>query len=250
MHVDASRVLGLTGLRVTGVVVGDDDALDLEIERVGAAVGCPHCGGTKLVIKERPVVGRGDLPLAGRVARLWWRKRRWACRDCGRTHTEQHPALPGRQRVSARFRPRLAGRAAGGARGAARILPRYSERPARAGLSHFPGAGVPHAYERVRAPCRNWRGDAEAHERSCRTTAPPWPRSEHLGEVCGGARYRASSPAWKNPRTSATASSSGMPAGWNVAPHSTTQAPSPSSRTASVATRSSSGRGPSSIRKV
>jgi transposase len=111
---EPSRLLGLAGLRVTRVLVTECDALDLEVESVGRAGRCPHCGGEDLVVKERPVVGVRDLPLAGRVARLLWRKRRWRCRGCGRSHTEQHPALPARQRVSGRFRQRLAARAAGG----------------------------------------------------------------------------------------------------------------------------------------
>ena len=93
---EVSRVLGLAGLRVT------------------IAEPCPHCGDEDLVIKERPIVGVRDLALVGRVARTLGRKRRFRCRGCGRTHTEQHPDLPGRQRVSARFRARLAMRAASG----------------------------------------------------------------------------------------------------------------------------------------
>jgi transposase len=111
---EPSRVLGLAGLRVTGVLDVGEDALDLEVESVARAGRCPHYEGEDLVIKERPVVGVRDLPLAGRVARLLWRKRRWRCRGCGRTHTEQHPVLPSRQRVSGRFRERLAARAFGG----------------------------------------------------------------------------------------------------------------------------------------
>ena len=111
---EPSRLLGLAGLRVTRVLVRDDDALDLEVESVARAGRCPHCAGEDLVIKERPVVGVRDLPLAGRAARLRWRKRRYRCRGCERSHTEQHPVLPSRQRVSGRFRERLATRAAGG----------------------------------------------------------------------------------------------------------------------------------------
>lgn len=114
MRDEASRLLGLTGLRVLGVVEGNGDALDLEVESIAQARCCPHCAGEDLVIKERPVVGVRDLPLAGRMAHLRWRKRRWRCRGCGRTHTEQHPALPARQRVSGRFRERLAARASSG----------------------------------------------------------------------------------------------------------------------------------------
>lgn len=84
---EASRLLGLVGLRVLGVVEGDGDALELEVESVAHAEPCPHCEGEDLVIKERPVVRVRDLPLAGRVVRLRWRKRRFSCRRCGRTHT-------------------------------------------------------------------------------------------------------------------------------------------------------------------
>ena len=80
MHGDGSRLLGLAGLRMTGVLEGEDDALDLEVESVEPAGACPHCGGEDLVIKERPVVGVRALALAGRAARLLWRKRRWRCR--------------------------------------------------------------------------------------------------------------------------------------------------------------------------
>jgi transposase len=49
------------------------------------------------------------------VTRLVWRKRRYRCAACGRTFTESHPELPGRQRVTRRFRRRLFERVRGGA---------------------------------------------------------------------------------------------------------------------------------------
>jgi transposase len=55
-----------------------------------------------------------DLPLAGRVTHLVWRKRRYGCAGCGRTFTESHPELPPRQRVTRRFRRRLFERVRGG----------------------------------------------------------------------------------------------------------------------------------------
>jgi transposase len=145
MHDERSRMLGLAGLRIVRVIVRDDDALDLELERVVPAVSCPQCGGQELEIKERPVVGMRDLPLAGRVMRLVWRKRRWRCRDCGRTHTEQHPALPSRQRVTQRFRERRAARASGGGAHAEiareQRISRYQVHRALAGVAVAP-AGV------------------------------------------------------------------------------------------------------------
>jgi transposase len=79
------------------------------------AAGCPHCGGTEVRVKERPLVRVRDLPIAGRLTRLVWRKRRYRCSDCGRTFTETHEQLPARQRVTSRFRSRLGERVAGGA---------------------------------------------------------------------------------------------------------------------------------------
>jgi transposase len=111
---ELTRALGLVGLRVTGVRARDGDALEVEVEGLERAERCPHCDATQLEIKERPIVGVQDLPLAGRRTRLCWRKRRYRCRSCRRTHTERHPGLPSRQRVSARLRARLAARAAVG----------------------------------------------------------------------------------------------------------------------------------------
>ena len=70
---EPSRVLGLAGLRVLGVVEGEGDALDLEVESIAQTGCCPHCADADLVIKERPVVGVRDLPMAGRMAHLRWR---------------------------------------------------------------------------------------------------------------------------------------------------------------------------------
>ena len=56
-----------------------------------------------------------DLPVAGRMTILSWRKRRYRCEGCSRTFTETHPQLPSRQRVTARFRGRLFDRCRGGA---------------------------------------------------------------------------------------------------------------------------------------
>ena len=115
MHDDLTRLVGLEGFEVKRVSeVGDQ--LDLEVELVARAALCPRCGRASLEVKERPRVRVRDLPLAGRRTDLVWRKRRFQCRPCGRTHTEAHPQLPPRQRVTRRFRQRLLERVrAGGA---------------------------------------------------------------------------------------------------------------------------------------
>jgi transposase len=101
-------------LEVKGVIE-HGDRLDLEVELVARAGCCPRCGRGSIEVKERPVVRVRDLPIAGRVTHLVWRKRRYRCGGCGRTFTETHPELPGRQRVTRRFRRRLFERVRGGA---------------------------------------------------------------------------------------------------------------------------------------
>jgi transposase len=114
MQDHATRLVGLDGLVVTEVQ-RTGEQLDLQVELLARAAGCPHCGGTELRVKERPLVRVRDLPIAGRLTRLVWRKRRYRCGDCARTFTETHQQLPARQRVTVRFRERLAERVVGGA---------------------------------------------------------------------------------------------------------------------------------------
>jgi transposase len=114
MQDHVSRLVGLEGLEVKRVIERGDQ-LDLEVELVARAGCCPHCARSSVDVKDRPVVRVRDLPIAGRVAYLVWRKRRYGCQGCGRTFTETHPELPPRQRVTRRFRLRLFGRVRGGA---------------------------------------------------------------------------------------------------------------------------------------
>ncbi|HWE34038.1 MAG TPA: ISL3 family transposase [Solirubrobacteraceae bacterium] len=110
---DVSRLVGIDGLVVTGVVELREQ-LELEVELIDGAGCCRWCGRGSLMVKDRPVVRIRDLPVAGRVTWLLWRKRRYWCEACERTFTETHPGLPSRQRVSARFRAHLFERARGG----------------------------------------------------------------------------------------------------------------------------------------
>jgi transposase len=113
MQDDVSRLVGIDGLVVTAVF---DHGwwLELEVELTARAACCRWCGRGSLTVKDRDVVRVRDLPIAGRITYLLWRKRRYFCEACERTFTETHPELPPRQRVSARFRARLFERCRGG----------------------------------------------------------------------------------------------------------------------------------------
>jgi transposase len=113
MQDHVSRLLGLDGFRVKGLIE-EGERLDLEVELVARSGSCPHCSGEGLEVHERPVVSVRDLPLCGRRANLRWRKRRYRCKACRRTHTESSAEVPARQRHTRRFRARLAERAASG----------------------------------------------------------------------------------------------------------------------------------------
>jgi transposase len=114
MQDDVSRLVGIEGLAVTGVLeVGG--RLEIEVELVARAGCCRWCGRASVAVKDRPVVRVRDLPVVGRPTFLVWRKRRYRCQVCERTFTETHPQLPARQRVTARFRAHLFERCQGGA---------------------------------------------------------------------------------------------------------------------------------------
>ena len=53
MQDHVSRLVGLDGFRVNGVIE-DGDQLDLEVELVARAGSCRHCGWGSIDIKDRP----------------------------------------------------------------------------------------------------------------------------------------------------------------------------------------------------
>jgi transposase len=81
---DVSRLVGIDGLVVTGV---SDHGwwLELEVELTVQAACCRWCGRGSLTVKDRDRVRVRDLPIAGRITYLVWRKRRYRCEAEGVT---------------------------------------------------------------------------------------------------------------------------------------------------------------------
>ncbi|TDC78148.1 transposase family protein, partial [Micromonospora sp. KC606] len=99
---DTTRLLGLDGLVVERVEL---DATGVSVVNLSTgceqARCCPGCGQRAVRVKQRATTRPRDLPVAGRLVRLRWRKRRWYCPTpaCARkSFTEQVGQVPARAR--------------------------------------------------------------------------------------------------------------------------------------------------------
>jgi hypothetical protein len=106
----ASRLLGLDSFEVFAAqVVGGE--WQLTVQSTATVVGCQGCG-MRAELHGRRTVRVRDLPLGGRPAVLWWRKRLWRCREPAcevRTWTEQAAAIRPRVVLTERAGPRRVG---------------------------------------------------------------------------------------------------------------------------------------------
>jgi hypothetical protein len=95
------RLLGLDGLAVVAVEKdGESGPLVHLVTSDERAHNCPGCDTPAVRVKQWTVIRPRDLPVAGRVCRLWWRKRRWYCdlEPCARrTFTESVAQVRGRK---------------------------------------------------------------------------------------------------------------------------------------------------------
>src|SRR5688500_4253397 len=89
MRDHVSRLVGLERFDVKRVLE-ECDRLNLEVELVARAGCWPRCGWASLEVKDRPRARVRDLPIAGRITHLLWRKRRDHRAGCGRGFTESH----------------------------------------------------------------------------------------------------------------------------------------------------------------
>jgi transposase len=101
----ASRLLGLDGFEVLAAeVVGGE--WQVTVQTAASVVGCQGCG-MRAELHGRRTIRVRDLPIGGRPAVLWWRKRVWRCREPAcevRTWTEQAAAIRPRAVLTERAR--------------------------------------------------------------------------------------------------------------------------------------------------
>jgi len=99
---DTMRVrLHLRLVRVLAVIVGIFDELEVEVGSTRSSSTCPFYGFSCRAVHDTRVQRVRDLPVSGRRTTLRWRRRRFACANCGERHLEQHPVFEGR--VTARL---------------------------------------------------------------------------------------------------------------------------------------------------
>ena len=105
---DTTRLLGLDGLVVERVELHPDGSPVVHLStNVEQARCCPQCGIRAARVKGWVLTRPRDLPVAGRITRLRWRKRRWHCDQPGcprKSFTEQVPQVPARTRITVRLR--------------------------------------------------------------------------------------------------------------------------------------------------
>ena len=82
--------LHLSGVHVREVLVDTVDRLEVEVESTRKWSRCPHCGFRCCRVWDRRPKRVRDLEVSGRRTTLVWRRRRFACDNCGERHLEYH----------------------------------------------------------------------------------------------------------------------------------------------------------------
>lgn len=88
--------LGLPGIKVSGVLRDDTEALEVGVQIIQATIRCGSCGRKTRRVHQLSTTKVRDLPAFGRRTTLVWARRRFICGACGSTTTETHPQLEGR----------------------------------------------------------------------------------------------------------------------------------------------------------
>lgn len=108
---DTTKLLGLEGVQVAGVELGEDGVPWVTLlTDAESARHCPMCGFRSETPHSTVQTRPRDLAVAGRPTQLTWIKRRWRCMEpsCPKvTFTEAVPQIPPRSRLTGRLRHEL-----------------------------------------------------------------------------------------------------------------------------------------------
>ena len=92
MAADSIQVrLGLSRVRVVGVLRETLDELEVEVESTARRGRCPGCGVLCRRVHDRRLCKVRDLDAFGKSVTLKWRRRRFVCDECGELHFEPRP---------------------------------------------------------------------------------------------------------------------------------------------------------------
>ena len=88
--------LHLRAMRVLEVVEDLPERLVVAVVAISSVVRCSACGHKTAKVHATRKVKVADLPVSGRPTTLVWHRRRFRCRCCGTTTTEDHPFVADR----------------------------------------------------------------------------------------------------------------------------------------------------------
>ncbi len=93
-------VLNVTQDQVQSVsVTYIDDIIQIHITLKPTVSSCPYCGGP-VKLKEYSFHSFNHLPIAGHPSVIVWKRRRYVCKDCRKSFSEQNPFGPEKYRQS------------------------------------------------------------------------------------------------------------------------------------------------------
>jgi transposase len=100
--ISTEAILGLPGFQITDI---EEKSGEVRLSaRYSGPIACPHCGGTRLRIKDRRVRRARHESWGLRHTVLLVETKKWQCRDCRRRFWQRFPGLLPRRRATEPFR--------------------------------------------------------------------------------------------------------------------------------------------------
>ena len=91
------------GFIIKNFILNSNNEYEVYLEVPRKESICPHCGNTTNIIKDYRIQRVKDLDLAGTSLTVTLRKRRYICRHCHKSFTENNPLIKRYQHFTSRF---------------------------------------------------------------------------------------------------------------------------------------------------